>query len=149
MDLRKLSEQAPVERSSEEAPLMPREVRFSITYSAPDGTKHAGALVSRVPNGDERMSIDRRAAVLAGAPWAHLSQYAQARCLALALVSVQLRDMPEWVATWAAEDDDLLFALREECERHSAVWFRATLGARAEDPSASRVAITSSDFPTT
>jgi hypothetical protein len=149
MDLRKLSEQAPVERSSEETPLMPREVRFSITYSAPDGTKHAGALVSRVPNGDERMSIDRRAAVLAGAPWAHLSQYAQARCLALALVSVQLRDMPEWVATWAAEDDDLLFALREECERHSAVWFRATLGARAEDPSASRVAITSSDFPTT
>jgi hypothetical protein len=64
-------------------------------------------------------------------------------------VSVQLRDMPEWVATWSAEDDDLLFALREECERHSAVWFRATLGARAEDPSASRVAITSSDFPTT
>jgi hypothetical protein len=149
MDLRKLSEQAPVERSSEETPLVPREVRFTISYRAPDGVKYTGALVSRVPNGDERMSIDRRAAVLAGAPWAHLSEYSQARCLALALVSVQLRDMPEWVATWAAEDDELLFALRGECERHSAAWFRATLGASAADPSASRVAVTSSDLAPT
>jgi len=144
MDLRALSDKTP-EPQAEAVLLVPREVRFSVTYTAPDGTKHAGSLVSRVPNGDERVSIDRRAAVLAGAPWDHLSEYARARCSALALVSVQLRDMPEWAATWASEDDDLLFALREECERHSAAWFRATLGARAGDPSASRVAITSSD----
>ena len=103
MDLRALSDKTP-EPQAEAVLLVPREVRFSVTYTAPDGTKHAGALVS-----------------------------------------VQLRDMPEGAATWAAEDDDLLFTLREECERHSAAWFRATLGARAGDPSASRVAITSSD----
>ena len=148
MDLRALSDKT-TEPQAEAVLLVPREVRFSVTYTAPDGTKHAGSLVSRVPNGDERVSIDRRAAVLAGAPWDHLSDYARARCSALALVSVQLRDMPEWAATWAAEDDDLLFTLREECERHSAAWFRATLGASAADPSASRVAVTSSDLAPT
>ena len=98
MDLRALSDKT-TEPQAEAVLLVPREVRFSVTYTAPDGTKHAGALVSRVPNGDERVSIDRRAAVLAGAPWDHLSDYARARCSALALVSVQLRDMPEWAAT--------------------------------------------------
>lgn len=148
MDLRALSDKTP-EPAAESVLLVPREVRFSITYTAPDGTRHGGVLVSRVPNGDERVSVDRRAAVLAGAPWDHLSEYARARCSALALVSVQLRDMPEWAATWAAEDDDLLFVLREECERHAAAWFRAALGARAGDASASRVAITSSDLTNT
>ena len=60
---------------------------------------------SRIPDGDGRTQIDRRSAILAGVPWQQLSEYAQARFLALATISVYLVDLPDWVNQWAQEDD--------------------------------------------
>ena len=147
MDLRTLGQteqaaQEPVEQEQERVELVPREITLTLSYLAPTGQKHNAVLVSRVPNGDERMLIDRRTAVLSGAHWDHLSEYARLRCSALALVSVQVRDIPDWLNQWITEDDELLWTVRGECERHSAAWFRSALGARAADESATRVSCT-------
>lgn len=139
MDLRTL-EQGPSKPTS----LIPREIQLNVGYSAPDGTRYDDVLISRIPDGDGRAQIDRRSALLASVPWSQLSEYAQLRFLALATISVHLVDLPDWVNQWAQEDDDLLFALREEVERHSLTWFRAVVGAGDTNEITSRVSISAS-----
>lgn len=139
MDLRNLeaSQTAPVD-------LVPREIRLTVSYLSPEGISHNDVLVARVPDGDGRALIDRRAAILAAVPWGQLSAFAQARFTALATISVHLVDLPDWVNKWAQEDDDLLFSLHEEVERHALAWFRSIVGEGEEGASASRISISSS-----
>lgn len=143
MDLRTLGQTDEME-AGEQVILVPREITLTLNYLAPTGERYETVLVSRIPNGDERMLIDRRTAMLAGAQWDNLSEYAKLRCSALALVSVQVRDIPDWLNQWITEDDDLLWTVRGECERHSAGWFRSALGEGATDESATRVHCTPS-----
>lgn len=141
MDLREIKapEPAPVAKP------IPREVKLNVSYVAPSGARHDDVLISRIPDGDGRTAIDRRAAILAGVNWSQLSEYAQARFSALATISVYLIGLPDWVNQWAQEDDELLFSLREEVERHALAWFRSAAGESDGDASASRVLISSSD----
>ena len=146
MDLRTLGQddtQTEVEQTEEQVTLVPREITLTLNYLAPTGAKYQAVLVSRVPNGDERILIDRRTAVLSGAHWDHLSEYARLRCSALALVSVQVREIPDWLNQWLTEDDELLWTVGGECERHSSAWFRSALGSRAGDETATRVSCSS------
>ena len=143
MDLRQL----PTANPSESRPLVPRDLPLNVSYSDPTGTQHTAVLVSRIPDGDGRIAIDRRAAILAGVPWTQLSEYAQARCEALSLVSVQLVDLPDWVNEWVTQDDAFLFALRGEIERHTAGWFLGSDGARQSEEGTARVFIRSSLTP--
>ena len=145
MDLRTLTQETP--KSDETVKLIPREITLSLNYLAPTGERYSAALVSRVPNGDERMQIERRASILAGGvQWESLSEYARLRCAALALISVQVRNIPDWLNQWITEDDDLLFAVRGEVERHNVAWFRSALGESATDATASRVSCASSEL---
>lgn len=140
LDLRTLDAGA----TSKPRVLIPREITLNVSYSAPDGEQYHSALVCRVPDGEGRALVDRRSAILAGVPWQNLSEYAQIRFMALALVSVHLIDLPDWVNQWIQEDDEFLFTLREEVERHSLAWFRAGLGEGGADTEAPRVSISSS-----
>lgn len=146
MDLRTLGSEPP--KPEKQEALVPREITLTIKYTAPDGQTYHEPIRSRVLSGEERLLVERRTALLAGAPWDQLSEYARARITALALVSVQLRDIPDWLNQWLAEDDDLLFTLRGEVERHSSAWFLGALGASGTDASASRVSCASSDAAT-
>lgn len=141
MDLRNLEQTADV---AEDTPLIPREITLNIKYVAPDGSKHHDTLVSRIPDGDGRAQIDRRSAILGGVPWVQLSEYAQLRFTALATISVYLVDLPDWVNRWAQEDDELLFSLREEVERHALAWFRSVVGESGDAESAPRVSLSAS-----
>ena len=141
MDLRNINTEDPT--TPPESELVPREVRLNVAYVAPDGSKYDETLISRIPDGERRTLIDRRAAILAGVAWAQLSEYAQARFLALASISVYIVNMPDWLNKWAQEDDDLLFAIREEVERHAFAWFRGSLRESGEDENTSRVHISS------
>jgi len=137
-----------IEQTTEAQPardLIPREIQLNIAYSAPSGERFQDLIISRIPNGDGRALIDRRSALLAGVPWAQLSEYAQLRFTALATISVHLVDIPDWLNVWAQEDDELLFAVREEVERHALAWFRSVMGAGEEDAGASRVSISARD----
>lgn len=141
LDLRTLDAETAV---SAPRALIPREITLNVSYSAPDGERYHSALVCRVPDGEGRALIDRRSAILAGVPWGNLSEYAQIRFSALALLSVHLIDLPDWVNQWIQEDDEFLFTLREEVERHSLAWFRSGLGESGADEVASRVSISAS-----
>jgi len=143
MDLRNLNNEAETAQV-ETVQLIPREITLNIAYTAPTGERYDSAVRSRIPDGDGRMMIDRRTAVLAGVPWSQLSEYAQARITALATISVYLIDMPDWVNQWIQEDDDLLFTLRGEVESHALAWFRSVMGESATDEESSRVSISSS-----
>jgi hypothetical protein len=143
MDLRNIKSDEP----TQSATLIPREVRLNVSYVSPDGARHDDVLLSRIPDGDGRTQIDRRSAILAGVPWQQLSEYAQARFLALATISVYLVDLPDWVNQWAQEDDELLFSLREEVERHALAWFRSGAGEGDGDEVAPRVRISTADAP--
>jgi len=141
MDLRQL------DKAPQNDELIPRETLLNVSYTAPDGSRFDEALVCRVPDGDGRTLIDRRAAILAGVPWAQLSEYAQARFAALATLSVHLVDLPDWLNQWAQEDDELLFAIRGEVERHALAWFRGSRAASEGGEGAPRVRISSAHTP--
>lgn len=143
MDLRNLNNEAETAQA-ETIQLIPREITLNLAYTAPTGERYDSTVRSRIPDGDGRMMIDRRTAVLAGVPWSQLSEYAQARITALATISVYLIDMPDWVNQWIQEDDDLLFTLRGEVESHALAWFRSVMGESATDEESSRVSISSS-----
>ena len=142
MDLRTLAAES--QSSDDDSSLIPREITLTLNYLAPTGERFTESVCSRVPDGDGRMQIDRRIAILAGVPWGQLSEYAQARISALAILSVYIVDMPDWVNQWIQEDDDLLFTLRGEVDAHSVAWFRSVMGESATDESASRVSISAS-----
>ena len=141
MDLRNLPTEA---GKTDTEVLIPREISLTINYKSPSNEQFSEVLRSRIPDGDGRMQIDRRIAILAGVPWSQLSEYAQARITALAMISVYLVDMPEWVNTWAQEDDELLFTLREEVERHNLAWFRSAMGSSENTETVSRVSVSPS-----
>lgn len=145
MDLRTLGTET---ATAKHEALVPREITLNIRYTAPDGVQYQEPIRSRVLSGEERLLVERRTALLAGAPWDHLSEYARVRISALALVSVQLRDIPDWLNQWLTEDDDLLFTLRGEVERHSSAWFLSAMGEGDADAKASRVSCASSDSAT-
>lgn len=143
MDLRNLPSETQHD-AEESIALIPREISLTLNYLAPTGERFNDVLRSRIPDGDGRMQIDRRIAILAGVPWGQLSDYAQARITALAIISVYIVEIPDWVNQWIQEDDDLLFTLRGEVDAHSVAWFRSIMGESAADESASRVSISAS-----
>lgn len=142
MDLRNLNDDTSSDTS--DIVLIPREISLTLSYSSPTGEQFESVVRSRVPDGDGRMQIDRRTAVLAGVPWSQLSEYAQLRIIALATLSVHLVNIPDWVNTWVQEDDELLFTLRTEVENHSYAWFRSNMGESADDTSKKRISVSAS-----
>lgn len=141
MDLRNLEQ-----KNQEETVLIPREISVNLKYTAPDGQMYECNLISRIPDGDERMIIDRRVASLSGVSWNTLSEYARARCEGLALISVQARNIPDWLNEWVTQDDTLLFNVKGVCERHALVYFRPSNPASEEEEGEPRVSISSGQY---
>ena len=64
MDLRNLvTEQEAIK------PLVKRELPLIVTYIDPDGEQHQDTLISKVPDGDGKLMIERKMAMLAGGAW--------------------------------------------------------------------------------
>jgi hypothetical protein len=140
MDLRKLAEDAkkPIDT---EPKFIQREQVWSIRYTSPEGVKYEGSVASRVMTGDERFQSSRIAADVAGRPWATLPPGAQLHAASLGVISVQLRNPPEWLLSHAAEDEELAAQLYASCREHDARWFSGNRGAGEGDSSHSRVSI--------
>lgn len=140
MDLRNL-----VPKEEQVKPLVKREIAIKLEYIDPEGMKHNASILSRVPDGDGRLKIDRQVALLAGGLWSGFSPYSQARIEALAQLSVQLIHAPEWLNKWIVEDDELLFSLFEEVKKHNSLFFRSGLGQGEGVETVQRVVIDSKD----
>ena len=141
IDLRGLKERASKEGQAAPAALTPREQRWSVGYEAPSGQTLSATLVSRIASGDERIQIARMAADLAACPWQRLPPNQAARIWAMATLTVQLRDPPEWVLEWAQEDDSLLFSLFQQAAEHESLYFHGDVGEGAEDTQQRRLAL--------
>lgn len=141
MDLRNL-----VPEEDAVKPLVKRELPLIITYHDPEGEKHQDTVISKVPDGDGKLLIDRKMALLAGGAWENLSPISKLRIEAIAVLSVQLVNAPEWLNKWAVIDDELLFDLREQLGKHASLYFRPSLGQSQSDSAVSRVAIYSKEL---
>jgi len=142
LDLRQLRDS--VEEVPTETSLVSREHQFTVSYSAPDGTKHVDDLVSRILDGDERILVARLAARRASCPWEHLPAAHAARIWAIATVAVQLREPPDWVGKWALEDDSLLFSILDVLSAHDSFFFRGDGSASGSSEGKPRVVISTS-----
>jgi hypothetical protein len=138
LDLRDLRDTAKLE---EQKPLVGREHMFQLSYIDPGDKKHDDQIVSKVPDGDERIEIARIAARRAGVQWDHLPLAQAARIWAQSTIAVQLRETPDWLNRWATEDDQLLFACFDVCQTHEREFFRFGDGTSEENAEKSRVSI--------
>ena len=141
MDLRNL-----VPEEDAVKPLVKRELPLIITYHDPEGEKHQDTVISKVPDGDGKLLIDRKMALLAGGAWENLSPISKLRIEAIAVLSVQLVNAPEWLNKWAVIDDELLFDLREQLGKHASLYFRPNIGQGQGATEVARVAIYSKEL---
>lgn len=119
-----------------------REETFRVRYTDPEGTLHEAALTSRIMTGEERQQMARLCAMLAGGQrFDDLPEMYQAEFQMLAWVSVQIRDMPNWLEYWIKQDRGLLDAVAGQVMEHDQRFFRGDAEAGGGDPSANRVAV--------
>jgi len=110
-------------------PLMPRELSINIKYTDPNGHLHSDTVTSRIMTGQDKTLCDLTAMTLMGNQRIdNLPTVLQMRYLALARLEVQLRPCPEWLSTWASEDDVLLMRLFDHLEAHHLRYFRRDVG---------------------
>jgi len=123
MDLRKLAQDA---EGAIEPPvqLTPREQVWSIRYESPEGQRHEGSVTSRIMTGDERFKASRITSDLLGRPWTQVPPQAQIHAIALGVIAVQLRHVPEWLLTSVQSDEELALELLATCRGHDTRWFR-------------------------
>ncbi len=141
MDLRKLAKDAEKPLDPDQEKIVRREQVWSIKYRSPDGTQYAGTVASRIMSGDERFQASRISADVAGRPWATLPPGAQLHAAALGILTIQLRNPPEWLLECAAEDDELAAQLYASCREHDARWFSGDRGSSEGDPRQARISI--------
>ncbi len=141
MDLRNL-----VPKEEAIKPLVKREIAIKVEYIDPEGQKHIDAIISRVPDGDGRLKIDRQVALLSGGMWANMPVYSQARLEAIATLAIQLISPPDWLSKWIVEDDDLLFSVWEGAKEHTTLFFRSSVAKSATGEEIKRVVIHSEDL---
>jgi hypothetical protein len=142
MDLRNI----PISEKKVNKPLIKREIPIVVSYTDPEGVDHQDTIISKVPDGDGKLMIDRKMAVLAGSNWDLLSPLSRLRIEAMAVLSVQIVNIPDWLNQWSVCDDDLLFQVREVLGRHTSLYFRADIGAGEGNEAGQRLAIYSSDL---
>jgi hypothetical protein len=130
LDLRELKADAEKEPAAVDAPkerfeVVSREIDFTITYDAPDGNTYNESLRSRVLDGDGRITKTRIFNRLtAGMIVTNLPQNEELRLEAISRVMAQLVEMPNWVAEWIGQDNDLLASLNAILVEHESRYFR-------------------------
>lgn len=129
LDLRKVKADAETAAETTPAksnsPVIPRDIEFTVNYNAPDGESYSADLTSRVCDGNGRTLRNRvLASLLNGLSRQAVGEDEYIRYEALARVSTQLVDMPEWMNTWVSQDDELLANINAVLMEHEYRFFR-------------------------
>lgn len=143
VDLRNMNRGgAPAAQASEPKTLTPRDLEVAVTWEDPaTGTVHRATLVSRILGRDEIARRDQWAAVMAGQPWECLPPAARARIWQTVTVTIQLREVPDWLLDALGEDDELLARLFQVTEAHTARYFRRDGGEGQEGQGGRRIEV--------
>lgn len=131
IDLRQAREKAtarvvpPAPERPADIPLTPREASLPITYHAPDGATYTDVLRLRILTYDGHAGVARMEAdMAAGRPFESMSAGRRGWISKMALVTHYLVEIPVWLNTWLAEDQELLQAIFENCQAHNYIFFR-------------------------
>ena len=125
IDLGAIRRELEEERAKIETPVVPRSLDIDVKYTAPDNTVNVATLISSIKTGEQRSQVARIAARLTNnTPWELMPPVAQARFWALANISVQIVDPPDWFLRWVEEDDQLLYGVANQLEEHERRFFR-------------------------
>lgn len=135
------------ETPSEREALTPREITFEIEYLAPDGKDRRGVIKSVVLTSDGRLAKARIFATLtSGVSVDSLSQEDFFRLDALARLTTQAKDVPDWLLDACGEDLELLVTVHNMLMEHENRYFRGNAKKGSEQAGPSRVRVTKSPF---
>lgn len=133
------------EASAERFELLPRELEFNIEFSAPDGKIYNEVLTSQIMDGDDRLTQQRVIQKLcAGVLFDNLAYAEKLRIEALSRCLTQIKDVPDFVAKWVGEDDQLLSELNRILVEHETRYFRGNARKSSEGEVEKRISITCS-----
>lgn len=127
-----------------EPKLEKRERQIEVEWFDPDLSDWRKVTVtSRIMDGDERIGAGRAVTLMTGAiPWETLAEHTRVQVTALCQVSIQIRDMPEWLRAAILVDMDLLMLLHRQCMQHDMVYLHPDGEARKNHPSRPRLRVT-------
>lgn len=126
IDLRKMREEAAAAEEGPElaANLVSRDLTINVRYVSPDGDEFREALTATILSGDERITVARMAARLAGGVnWDFLPVAQRQYVYMLSWLTVALKDPPDWFSRWVQEDTSLMLAVYQEVEAHESAYF--------------------------
>ena len=120
-------------------------MEFTIEFDAPDGKNHTQKLVSRIMDGDDRLTQQRVIQKLcAGVLFDNLAYAERLRIEALSRCLTQIKDVPEFISNWIGEDDQLLSEINRILVEHETRYFRGNARKGADGSAEKRVSITCS-----
>ena len=129
--------------TAERYPLTPREVVISLEYQAPDGVDYSADIKSVILDGDARQAKTRVLAQLTrGLNPDNLGAEDRYRAEALSRLVTQVKDAPEWLLNFAAEDLELLVYVTGLLVEHETRYFRGNTTKDQEGAGAGRVRAT-------
>lgn len=149
IDLREVVEDARnyEEVSSSKFDLIPRELNFEIRFDAPDGKSYNEKLISKIMDGDDRLTQQRVIQKLcSGVLFDNLSYAEKLRIDAISRALTQIKDVPDFIAHWIGEDDQLLAEINEILVEHETRYFRGNARKSPDGSAEKRVSITCSAF---
>jgi len=129
--------------TAERYPLTAREVAISLEYQAPDGVDYSADITSIILDGDARQAKTRVLAQLTrGLNPDNLGAEDRYRAEALSRLVTQVKDAPEWLLNFAAEDLELLVYVTGLLVEHETRYFRGNTTKSKEGEGAGRVRAT-------
>ena len=133
------------EASAPKFDLIPRELEFELHFDAPDGKSYCEKLISKILDGDDRLTRQRVIQKLcSGVLFDNLSYPEKLRIEAISRVLTQVKDVPDFVSQWLGEDDQLLAEINEILVEHETRYFRGNARKSASGSPEKRVSITCS-----
>lgn len=134
----------PQDAAKAEPRLEKRQRSIDVEWYDPDlGDWRSATVISRIMNADERTAAGRAVVTLTGnTPWELLPESLRVRATALCQVTIQIRDMPDWLKFAIFVDMDLLMLLHRQCVQHDMVYLHPDGAARAAHPQRARVSVT-------
>lgn len=145
IDLREVVEESRnyEEVSTPKFDLIPRELEFEIEFDAPDGKSYNQKLVSKIMDGDDRLTQQRVIQKLcAGVLFDNLSYAERLRIDALSRCLTQIKEAPDFISEWIGEDDQLLAEINTILVEHETRYFRGNARKGADGSAEKRVSIT-------
>jgi hypothetical protein len=123
--------------------LTPREVAISLEYQAPDGVDYSAEIISVILDGDARQAKTRVLSQLTrGVNLETMTQEDKYRYEALSRLVTQIKEPPDWLLGFAAEDLELLIYITGLLVEHETRYFRGNTNKSEAGEGASRVRAT-------